>query len=606
MADVGPRGYLSDKQAEVAMHEHEPTPVHTTVDPQALDPVPPLPLRADDPRRITTHVTRHDRQRPGRSAFLAWPAASSMVFLLSAACLLGGAWTVFSALGIDPDQVRERLGMIGTVHLYELALVGVAVLLCRIQRANPDAIGPVILAACFVVGSTVTLDLVSIDRPWWTLVVGVIGVVAAVGKARVLAHIGGGASDRLLLTVLALLVSWNLLWPAAMGLYLHYSTSGLASAAWWMPGWYVVVSASALLVIGILRDDGVGVERLRPFLRRSSLRWVLGLAIAGCSALHLLVLGYVHSLDVTLGEILPVIALLCLGAVDLRHRAAGRAPAIDQALLVVPGILALVAVLRQEHGVVSNPYAAGAVFTPAAVMAGYAAALWCLGRHRAQEDWRWIAGGSAALGALLWGAGANLVSFNWAMTTLVVTLGLTMRAWLRGEPESFAKFLTASATILLIHPQAILWQVDHGIPPIGSLLTVAGSIVLGVALMWSGARPAIPRLALWLLTAGLLVLCGGKGAASVQAMAGGVLLLAVHVGAWWRLRDTWCLGSLLLPLAALVPVLMPTNKGWLAVWAAFALLAVGVAVSRARVRQVRSAREASALIEAQAVPSPTA
>ncbi len=574
------------------MTDHEPTPVHTTIDPQALDPVPPPPLKPSDPRRSTTHVMRHGKPLPGQSAFLAWPAASSMVFLLSAACLLGGAWTVFSALGIDPDQVHERLGMIGTVHLYELALVGVALLLCRFQRGNPDAIGPVILGACFLVGSAVTLDLVSIDRPWWTLVVGAIGLAAAVGKARVLARVGGGSSNGLLLLVLAALVAWNLLWPGVMGLYLHYSKSGLVGAAWWMPGWIVVLLATALLVIGIVRDDGVGIERLRPFLRRSSLRWVLGMAIAGCSALHLLVLGYVHSLDVTLGEILPVIALLCLGAVDLRHRAAGRAPALDQALLVIPAILALIAVLRQEHGVLSNPHATGAMFTPALVMAGYAAALSCLGRHRAQEDWRWIAGGSAAVGVLLWGAGANLASFNWAMTTLAVTLGLTVRAWQRNDPEAFAKFLTASATILLIHPQAIFWQVDHGISPIGSLLTVAGSIVLSVALTWSAPRPAVPRLALWLLTAGMLALCGGKGATSAPAVVAAVLLLAVHAGTWWRLRDNWCLGSLVLPMAALMPVLMPVNKGWLAVWAAFLLLAAGVAVSRARVMTMRGRRSA--------------
>lgn len=585
------------------MNDHEPTPVHTTIDHQALDPVPPPP--AGDPRRTTTHVMRSGKQLPGQSAFLAWPAASSMVFLLSAACLLGGAWTVFSALGIDPDQVGERLGMIGTVHLYELALVGVALLLCRFQRANPDAIGPVILGACFLVGSAVTLDLVSIDRPYVTLACGATGLLLMVGKGVVLARLGGGASPTFLLLPLALLMAWNLLWPAVMGLYLHHSKSGLVGAAWWTPGWLVVLLGTALLVIGIVRDDGVGSERLRPFLRRSSLRWVLGMAIAGCSALHLLVLGYVHSLDVTLGEILPVIALLCLGAVDLRHRAAGRAPALDQALLVIPAILALVAVLRQEHGALSNPHATGAMFTPALVMAGHAAALWCLGRHRAQEDWRWIAGGSAAVCVLLWGAGTNLASFNWAMTTLAVTLGLTVRAWLRSEPEAFAKFLTASATILLIHPQAILWQVDHGISPIGSLLTVAGGVVLGVALTWPGARRTVPRLALWLLTAGLLALCGGKGATSAPAAVAAVLLLAVHAGTWWRLRDNWCLGSLLLPLAALMPVLMPTNKGWLAVWAAFLLLAAGVGMSWLRVRATRRERRPTTTRKIGVAGSPT-
>jgi hypothetical protein len=97
-------------------------------------------------------------------------------------------------------------------------------------------------------------------------------------------------------------------------------------------------------------------------------------------------------------------------------------------------------------------------------------------------------------------------------------------------------------------------------------------------------------LALWLLTAGKLVLCGGKGVVSVAAVVGAVLMLAVHAGAWWRLHDTWCLASLALPMAALMPVLMPANKGWLAVWVAFLLLAAGVGTSWLRVRALQAIR----------------
>jgi len=580
MADARPWGYLSDKQAEVAMTDHEPTSIIPNDDDVLALESQPTPA---DPRRTTTRVVRRGRPLPGQSTFLAWPAASSLIFLLSAACLLGGAWTVFTSLGIDPEQLRERLALIGTVHLYELALVAVAVVLCRFQRANPDAIGPVILGACFLVGSAVTLDLVSIDAPYVTLAFGAIGLLLMCAKGLVLARLGGGASHMLLLLPLALLMSWNLLWPGVMGLYLHHTVSGLASTAWWMPGWIVVLAATALLVIGIVRDDGVGIERLRPFLRRSTLRWVLGLAIAGCSAIHLQVLGYLHSLDVTLGEALPMLALLCLGAVDLRHRAAGRAKELDRVLLALPCGLALAAILAEEHGVMSNPQASGVVFAPALVLLAYAALVWRLGHHRGQTEWRWVAAAAGALGVLLWGATSSPSSFNWSLTGVAITAGMALRAVQRRQPIALVKALVIATAIGLLQPSAISWQVAHSMLPLATLVTAIGVVVLVVALTWGAERrAAVVRLALWLVTIGVVLSCAKHGALSLVALAGGGVLVAVHVIAWWRTRDAWTLLSLSVP--AVLVALAPENKGWLAVWAAFILLAAGVWMSWLRIR----------------------
>jgi hypothetical protein len=598
MADEVVVGYLTDKpmdpSTEDAMSELEPTPITNQVAENALESAtsaPTPPPKPVDPRRTTTHVVRQGRPRPGQSTFLAWPAASSLIFLLSAACLLGGAWTVFETLGIDPDQIGERLAMVGTVHLYELALVGVALLLCRFQRANPDAIGPVLLGGCFLVGAAVTLDLVSIDAPYLTLAMALTGVVLACGKARVLSHLGGGASPALLLAPLALLIAWNLLGPTAMGLYQYHSVSGMARQEWWMPGWGVVLLGCGLLVIGIVRDDSVGVERLRPFLRRITLRWVIGLAIGGCSALHLLVLGYVHSLDVTLGEILPMIALLCLGAVDLRHRAAGKALELDHLLLCLPCALALTAVFSEEHGLMSNPHADGVVFTPALLLLTYGALVWRLGDHRQQLTWRWVAAASALLGVLVWGARAELISCNWSLTVVVAALGFAVRAVIRNEPITLAKALMVAATVALLQPTSVLWMRHQDLSAFGAVLASIGVIVLTCALVWrTGKRPAEVRLALWIATVGVLLLCHRHAALSLIGLAGGLGVMAMHAMAWWRTRDAWALASLLLPSATLVPVLMPAHKGWLAVWAAFALLGVGVSLSWLRVRETQVKR----------------
>ena len=91
--------------------------------------------------------------RSPTAGFLAWPAASSLVFLLSAASLLGGVWGIL-APGIDDSaRIGERFAAVGILHLYQVALLAVGWLLCRWRGGNPDAIGIAVLVACFAIGS---------------------------------------------------------------------------------------------------------------------------------------------------------------------------------------------------------------------------------------------------------------------------------------------------------------------------------------------------------------------------------------------------------------------------------------------------------------------
>ena len=541
-----------------------------------------------DPRQTTTRVVRRGRHGGDDPGFLAWPAASSLTFLLSAACLLGGAWTVFASLGIDEGMLAERFGMVGAVHGYELALVVVAVVLCRFQRANPDAIGPVLLGACFLVGSAVTLDLVSIDAPYLTLACGLSGVALMLLKGQVLTRLGGNASPWLVTAPLLLAMGWNLLWPAVMGLYLFHTRSGLASVAWWLPGWSVVLLAAVALVIGIVRDGDLGIDRARPFLRRAALRWTLGLVIIACSGLHLEVLGYLHSLDVTLGEFLPLIALLCLGAVDLRHRAYGPAPQLDQFLLGVPVALTLMAVLREEYGVVSNPYQAWAVFTPALVLAVYAGLVWWLGRQRGQSAWSRLAGAAAVAAVLTWQAAPAFDALNWLAAGTALALGLGIHAVITRRPAALASALMVAASLAALQPRIIHWQLMSGLSPLIALVAVNGLALLLVAALWPRAfRPVVIRLALLALTIGVMQAYGREGSELYAPLSAGCGLFALHAAMAWRTRNWFALTPLLLPFLLVAPSLIPTHKGWLAVWAAFALLGAGVSLSWVRVRSAK-------------------
>jgi hypothetical protein len=231
------------------------------------------------------------------------------------------------------------------------------------------------------------------------------------------------------------------------------------------------------------------------------------------------------------------------------------------------------------------------VFTPALMLIAYAMAVWRLGTHRSQQDWHWAAAASAALGVLLWGADAHASTFNWSFAGVAITAGVAVRAVLLRQSTLLAKALVIGAAIALLQPVVVRWEIGHDLNPMGSVLAVTGMLVLTVALIWrEGMRPAVARLALWLVTLGALTWCGRHAPTSLIAALSGALLIATHAVTWWRTRDNWAMVPLMLPTVLLMPSLMPENKGWLAVWAAFALLGVGVSLSWLRVRATQVAR----------------
>ncbi len=542
------------------------------------------------------------RHRPGRQPipaggladFLSLPTGTSMIFLLSAACILGGVWAVAAPIFADPEQLPSWFGILGVVHGYEAALLVVALLLNRWQRGNPDAIGLGVVIAAFVVGSSVVLDTVSIGAPGWTLVCGVTGLLLAVGKGVALGRSAGGLrTSRLLLGGVSMLLAWNGLWPGLLGLY---AANALPLEAWrlWLPGWWLTLAGGALLLAGVVRDNRPEVERGAPFVLRGTMRWIMGFVVLACSGIHQYSLGYTHSLPLVASDFLPLAMLLCLGLGEMRARAFANHAFADGAIAGLPVAMGVLAMCCGEPGLALESPLSAVSYPPLVLAASAGLCAW-LGWRRSQPALHAVAFLAALAATWTWGAEQPGHGFNHLSAATALAVILAALAWRFRSPRVAMSAVIAISVLVTALP-AVQHRLDQWeIAWPCALLALAGAGALAVCLRWPRAfSTAVPRMAALALVAGMMVVFFKDHSPWHAPLLGTAILVAGLAASSWRLGDGWVSLPGGLPGAAVLPQLLPDNKGWLAIWVAFALLAIGAFASYRRTRRL------PALLSAQA------
>jgi hypothetical protein len=132
-------------------------------------------------------------------------------------------------------------------------------------------------------------------------------------------------------------------------------------------------------------------------------------------------------------------------------------------------------------------------------------------------------------------------------------------------------------------------------------MVISGIAIIGV-MAWrprAFSRWAM-RATVAITTLGLVAICTRTAAELPAPAIAGLLIVATHGLLLWRTHDVMSLAPLLIPTLLLAPSAIPTHKGWIAVMAAFALLAVGTSISYLRVRRQRRPKPS----EYHATPTP--
>lgn len=276
-------------------------------------------------------------------------AGGSPLYLLSAACILYGLSQLLVPL-YEPFDVPATDGFycVGAINLYELALLGVALLILW-RNVKDDAVSLAVLIGLFLVASAATLNVVAAAAPVQTLIIsGCLVVLAGVKLymmhrriVRPFAPWQVGA-----LTVMAV---WNFTMPNVLASTINIRADRETMLMQWRVGLLVMLIATTAAVVDLARlapgelrwrrDTGAYLHTRRMAM------WMVALMVAA-SWLHAYGQTFAFNLPVHALDLLP---LATFGAVwwILVRRARGKARSMaDMMIAMVPLALSGYVMLR--------------------------------------------------------------------------------------------------------------------------------------------------------------------------------------------------------------------------------------------------------------------
>lgn len=273
-------------------------------------------------------------------SFLSWPAGASLLYLVSAACLLGGAALVLAPGSGDEGRIVERIALLGTVEVYLAAIVGLAALVCFWKPGNGDAVALLVLMALFVPGMNAGLSTIATHRPAIALSLGIVGLALAVGYALFIQKRVTGSWGWQVLAPLGALQVWHALAPGVLGLAYANSAVPEFLLSVWLPGWWLVVVSGMALVLSASRAAPSATDL--GTVKSTGLRWMLATGAVVAGGLHQWLLTYSLSLGLNGWDLLALIVIVLL-LIDVLLRCwTCAAPGLLPVFEVVAGIIGII------------------------------------------------------------------------------------------------------------------------------------------------------------------------------------------------------------------------------------------------------------------------
>jgi hypothetical protein len=239
----------------------------------------------------------------------------SLFYCLSAVFVAYGIVKVMGPILSDSDSLLSALPCILTLHIYEIALLGVLILIVS-RKVVDDAISVVILMSLFLVGTSIAQGSVADRDITISFFVGFFGITVAIGKfyaMRRFALIPFGVQSVLGLGVI---ISCNYLGPTLMALLISNDpTSEMGRRNLWLFLWLTILTGTAFVITEAMKTNHkqqIKQHEPTPFLQTHLMVYVFALIIVIASGVHQYSMAFTFALERVLGDFVPVIAVAVL------------------------------------------------------------------------------------------------------------------------------------------------------------------------------------------------------------------------------------------------------------------------------------------------------
>jgi hypothetical protein len=295
----------------------------------------------------------------------------SILYCLSAVLIVYGIVKLMGPVLSDKGMLKDALPCIFTLHVYELALLGVLILIVS-RKVVDDAISIAILIALFLVGSSMALGSVVDKNINASFYIGLVSIGVAFGKLHIVRRFAGIPFRVMSLTGLGILVIYNYLGPMLMARSIAVNPAQEpARRDLWLFLWLTMLIGAGVVLIEAIRGNSQEKREDKnqaPFLQIPVMVYVFALIVVVASGVHQYAMAFAFALERVLGDFVPVTILATLLLLEILRHLDKRIGFSEIAISCVPLAMMLLAI-QQKSVLASGEFGPGLFFYPPVLLA---------------------------------------------------------------------------------------------------------------------------------------------------------------------------------------------------------------------------------------------
>jgi len=554
----------------------------------------------EDPARKTTKRKSldADRRRAASRNFFKL-ARGSILYCLSALSIIYGIAQIVGPVLAESNVLGQTLPCVGVLNLYELALLGVLLLIVLWRNVTDDAVFLMVLIALLMIASGITMDTIANDGPGVAVFVGMVSLVIAGAKLWVMRRYISLRLERLLLVGAVVLLAWNFSMSPLMAFVVRQARErAIAVRNAWLIGWLAMLAGGVLMLLhatGTATGGARSREKKTPFLRTPGMAWVFALILLSAANVHQCALSFLFDVHFSFGDFLPMIAIGSLLSLELMRSYGKKFGQEEIVVALLPLAAVLFAVLSGSF-VEGFSYGVGLLWYPPVVLGVTGIAiLWISLRNGWQKLLYAVL--AYALGIVLT-AGvtpADPNALNWELFGCALGVTLFVMGIILGNVNLAMRGVAVLSLTCGLSDAVRAFARRQDLPIFGVMGLVAGFGTVTVYLLFC---KKLPR-GLAVLGAAVLslstMICFGRAGGSLALYypaASGAVIAFLGGMVWSRTRDLLVTTVLCLPLVRGIYVAFKEMRGWRYVILSFVLLAAGtlLSVRKGRVNKAASSK----------------
>jgi hypothetical protein len=295
----------------------------------------------------------------------------SLLYCLSAVFVAYGIVKVLGPILAESSGLKEALPCIGTLHVYELALLSVLVLIVS-RKVVDDAISITILIALFLVATGIAQGSVTEKDFSASLYLGLGGIVLALGKFSVMRRFARIPFRALSVAGLGILVTYNYVGPVLMARSVSVNpTEEAVRRDFWLFLCLTMLIGAGFVIIEAMREharERTDEKERVPLLQSPAMVYIFSLLVIAASGVHQYCMAYSFALERVLGDYIVVITICTLLTLEIIRHLGKRFGVIEIVVSCVPLAITMLAI-QQKSVLASGQLGPGLMCYPPVVLA---------------------------------------------------------------------------------------------------------------------------------------------------------------------------------------------------------------------------------------------